>query len=108
MNAWNTITKLDYRKTSQAQTILELICDESNMLIIEALRLSGSSSLIDLVVQTSLEQEQLVLQLEELIVSGIVKVDNDLEEKYYLLNEKYLARIALIAGSFGPGRVLVS
>lgn len=108
MNAWNTITKLDYRKTGQAQFILELICDETNMLIIEALRLSGISSLIDLVVQTSLEQERVILQLEELTTAGLVLVDDNLTEKYYLLNEKYLARIALIASSFGPGRVLVS
>lgn len=106
MNTRNTITRPDYRKISQVQALLEVICDESSMLIIESLRLHGISSLSDLIVQTGIEKFLLEEQMHLLVDQGIVQELEELSGAVFVLDEIYLARIAGFAnrvGAFGPG-----
>ena len=107
MNTWNTITRLDYRKVSKAQAILEVICDESNIPILEALRTSGESSVTDLIVQTRLSKTDLEHRLAMLAGMLLVLERQDGSGKgYYRLDDNYLRKIAGTVGGFRLGHLV--
>ena len=107
MNTWNTITRLDYRKVSKAQAMLELICDEPNIPILESLRISGESSVTDLIVHTRLSKVDLEDRLA--VLTGMLLVlerKDGSGKRHYRLNESYLNKIAGIVGMFGTPQVV--
>lgn len=97
MNTWNTIKPVRRTKIQKATFILETVCQRLSIEIIESLKTCEESSLIDLIIRTGLEGDDLEKQLELLSMLGVVNQRTHLYTNYYALNYKKLAKISAIA-----------
>lgn len=72
MDTWNTITRTSRTRLTRALKVLETLCNEENIPLLEHIRNKEKTSLAELYLQTGIPPAKLEAQLESLCDTGCV------------------------------------
>jgi len=98
MHTWNTIVKTDTGKFTKALFILETLCEDQSISVLEYLRASRKASFLDLSLATSLDSFVLEEQLQKLCETGVVIQQEHITGSIYFLDYERIAKVNAIAG----------
>ena len=93
MDTWNTITRTSRTRLNRALLVLETLCNEENISILDLIRKKGKTSLADLYLQTGIAPGKLETQLEALCETGCVVHEMATIGSNYRLNPERIWQI---------------
>lgn len=93
MDTWNTITRTSRTRLNKALMVLETLCNEENIPLLEHIRKKEQTSLAELYLQTGIPPAKLESQLESLCETGCVVHETAAVGRSYRLNPERIWQI---------------
>lgn len=97
MDTWNTITKASRTRLNRALFVLETLCNEENILVLEHFRNQDNLTLADLYSKTAEAPAKLEMRLDALCDTGCVTYEAAASGNIYRLNPERISRINVIS-----------
>lgn len=97
MDTWNTITRKSRTRLTRALSVLEILCHEENIPILEFLRTKEQTSLAELYLETGESPEKLEKRLASLCDTGCVIHGSVTMGRTYRLDPERIAQVNRIS-----------
>lgn len=93
MDTWNTITQMSRTRLNQALLVLETLCNEDNVSILDMLQEREQMTLADLYMKTGETPSKLQVRLESLCDTGCIVQETGAIGSSYRLNPERIWQI---------------